>query len=49
MTSLIPNKNILLNLLSLMKQICLETRGVVGEGGGGGDEEDELLVNKNIL
>lgn len=32
-----------------MKQICLETRGVVREGGGGGDEEDELLVNKNIL
>ena len=32
-----------------MKQICLETRGVVREGGGGGDEEDELLVNKNVL
>ena len=32
-----------------MKQICLETRGVVRERGGGGDEEDELLVNKNIL
>ena len=32
-----------------MKQIWLETRGVVREGGGGGDEEDELLVNKNIL
>ena len=32
-----------------MKQMCLETRGVVREGGGGGDEEDELLVNKNIL